>query len=521
VTAALPPTTARRRTSPLPLAAWAFARKEALDVLRQPRLLLTLVLGPFAILLIFGLGYSSETRPFRTIFVGDPSAALTREMEASASRLGPLVELDSVETDEAAARERLADGEVDAVVVLPSDPLGTVLGGHRATLRILHDRLDPVELTVIRFASRLAVAEVNAAILASLVSGGQAADLPVREALGVASQRVGEALQQIDANDLVSAEETLGELDRNLSTVDLAATSAAALADDGSDGGGTDATLARTARSFGSVIGSARSAVEDARQVLGSGEVATAKEHLTRAQEALERAPALAEGLLSVDAQVLVQPFEGEVESIVQGERTFTDYYAPAAIVLLLQQFGVAFAALSFVRERQLGASELFRVAPVGPRQVVFGKYVGHLVIGALVAAALVALVCWALDVPLVGSAADLAISLLLLVLASVGLGFVVSLTSRTDMQAVLSTMLVLLAALFFSGFFLPVDQLDGVGRAVARAIPATYGIEQARDIMLRGDELPAASAIGLGVYAAVAAVVVFLLTKRRMTVLG
>jgi ABC-2 type transport system permease protein len=357
-------------------------------------------------------------------------------------------------------------------------------------------------------------------VLASLVSGGQAADLPVREALGIAAQRVGEALGQIDADDLVGADETLGELDRNLSSVDVAATSAAALAEDGS-GSGTNATLARAARSFGATISSARSAVEDAREVLGSGDVATARAHLDRAREALERAPVVADQLLSVNAEVLVQPFEGEVESIVPGDRTFTDYYAPAAIVLLLQQFGVAFAALSFVRETQLGATELFRVAPVGPRQVVVGKYVGHLVIGALVAAALVALVRWALDVPLLGSVADLALSLLLLVLASVGLGFVVSLTSRTDMQAVLSTMLILLAALFFSGFFLPVDQLAGIGQVVAWALPATYGIEQARDIMLRGDDLAARSVLALGGYAAAAAVVVFVLTKRRMTVLG
>jgi ABC-2 type transport system permease protein len=249
--------------------------------------------------------------------------------------------------------------------------------------------------------------------------------------------------------------------------------------------------------------------------------VATARQHLARAQEALERAPIVADQLLSVNANVLVQPFEGDVESVVPGDRTFTDYYAPAAIVLLLLQFGVAFAALSFVRETQLGATELFRVAPVGPRQVVVGKYVGHLVVGALVAAALVGLVRWGLDVPLLGSVADLALSLVLVVLASVGLGFVVSLTSRTDMQAVLSTMLILLASLFFSGFFLPVDQLAGIGRAVAWVLPATYGIEQARDIMLRGEDLPPRSVLALGGYAAAAAAVVFLLAKRRMTVLG
>ena len=60
-----------------------------------------------------------------------------------------------------------------------------------------------------------------------------------------------------------------------------------------------------------------------------------------------------------------------------------------------------------------------------------------------------------------------------------------------------------------------------GAGRAVAWLLPATYGIEQARDIMLRGDELPARSVLALGGYAAAAMVVVFLLTKRRMTVLG
>ena len=233
------------------------------------------------------------------------------------------------------------------------------------------------------------------------------------------------------------------------------------------------------------------------------------------------QAPALAEQLLAVDAEVLVQPFASEVESIVPGERTFTDYYAPAAIVLLLQQFGVAFAALSFVRERQLGAAELFRVAPVDARQVVVGKYVGHLVIGGLVAAALVALVRWGLDVPLLGPAGHLAVSLALVVLASVGLGFLVSLTSRTDMQAVLSTMLILLATLFFSGFFLPIDQLGGAAQFVAWALPATYGIDQARTIMLRGEDLPTDSALALAAYAAVTAIVVLALTRRRMTVLA
>jgi len=55
----------------------------------------------------------------------------------------------------------------------------------------------------------------------------------------------------------------------------------------------------------------------------------------------------------------------------------------------------------------------------------------------------------------------------------------------------------------------------------VAWALPATYGIEQARSIMLRGEDLPVDSALALAAYAAVTAIVVLALTRRRMTVLA
>ena len=114
-------------------------------------------MGPFLILLAFGLGYRNEMRPFRTVFVGDPDAALTREIRLSAERLGRSSRWKPSWTG-GEARRRLDDGEVDAVVVLPADPLGTSWTAGSAVLRILHTRLDPVELTIIGFASRLAVA---------------------------------------------------------------------------------------------------------------------------------------------------------------------------------------------------------------------------------------------------------------------------------------------------------------------------------------------------------------------------
>jgi len=54
----------------------SFLRKEAIDVVHQPRLLLTLVIGPFAILAVFGIGYRDTPKPMRTLFVAPPGSPL-------------------------------------------------------------------------------------------------------------------------------------------------------------------------------------------------------------------------------------------------------------------------------------------------------------------------------------------------------------------------------------------------------------------------------------------------------------
>ena len=59
----------------------AFLRKEIVEILRQPRLVLTLILGPFLILLLFGLGYYVQAQPVRAIFVIEPGSPVRQVMD--------------------------------------------------------------------------------------------------------------------------------------------------------------------------------------------------------------------------------------------------------------------------------------------------------------------------------------------------------------------------------------------------------------------------------------------------------
>jgi ABC-2 type transport system permease protein len=205
---------------------------------------------------------------------------------------------------------------------------------------------------------------------------------------------------------------------------------------------------------------------------------------------------ALTNQFQSINPYVLAAPFFGQARNLA-GAPTFLNFYTPGVIALLLQHIAVTLGALSMVRERTRGSIEIFRVAPITPGEILAGKYLGFILFLAVLAAALIALAIArvdiggitysALGVPMLGDYFWLAGMLLLLIFASLGLGFGLSMISKTESQAVQLAMLTLLTSVFFGGFFLPLTSFWEPVRALSYAIPVTHGILGLQDIMLRG----------------------------------
>lgn len=489
----------------------AFLRKEVQDVTRHPRLLLTLVLGPFAIMAIFGIGYRDTPEPMSTLFVAPEGSPFLEQIDRFASQLDDYVDYEGTTSDAASAHERLVSGDIDLIVTFPDDPLQSVLAGEQAPITVTHTRLDPVERTAISFASRLGIDQINSSILARVVGEGQDLVTPAGDAVHVASEAVSAADQALAAGDDATAAAALDDLDRAVRRIETLTTMSADLFSQygvdgaiGESAGGTEATL-----------GDLRSTIDELRtevDALGSDE-----SRLGRVSELLTDIDERFDAFVTVDPEVLVRPFVSDVDLAVDNVDRVTDWYAPAAVVLMLQQFGVAFGALSFVRERQLGIVDVYRVAPVKAPQALAGKYLAYLLVGGVIAAVLTALVVLLLDVPLAGSLGSLALVMGLTLFASIGLGFVISLASPTDTQAVQYTMVVLLASLFFSGFFLAIGQLEGVARAISWLLPSTYGMKLLRDVMLRGAELDSFHVAGLAGFGVAMAALTALGARRRM----
>ena len=141
-------------------------------------------------------------------------------------------------------------------------------------------------------------------------------------------------------------------------------------------------------------------------------------------------------------------------------------------LALLFQHLAVSLGALSIVSERFAGTMELMRAAPVNAFEALLGKYLSFLILLGFLASVLTILIRWVLGVPMLGSLGLYALVICLVILVSLGFGFLISSFARSDSQAIQFSMVLLLASIFFSGFFLQLYRLRLPAQAVSWLIP-------------------------------------------------
>lgn len=219
-----------------------------------------------------------------------------------------------------------------------------------------------------------------------------------------------------------------------------------------------------------------------------------------------------------IPPEVVAAPTTANVVNTAPTVPTVVGYFGPAVLALILQHMAVTLIALSVVRDRMSGVFEVFRVSPVSAWEVVIGKILGFGFLCAVIAIVSLGLLVGVLGVPMLGSPALLAGVVALLVLASLGLGLLISIISDSERQAVQLSLLVLLASVFFSGFVLPITEFNDPVRTAAHAIPVTNGIGLVQDVMLRGVIREPWQAWLLAAIALVLLLACWVLLRRGMT---
>ena len=220
------------------------------------------------------------------------------------------------------------------------------------------------------------------------------------------------------------------------------------------------------------------------------------------------------ESLLELEPTVVAAPLSGESSSI-GGRVTASQFYAPAVVALILQHLTITFVALTRIREVELGTEELFAVSPLREIERIAGQALAYLLVGAALAAVLLAAVAGILGTPFRGGYGGVAVVIALELLASIGLGLLLAKLARSTTQVVQGAMLVLLTSVFFGGLLLSPERLLPWTRPIQAVLPMSHTLRVLRDSMLRGVPTEPSVVGSLAVLAAVVLLPTVWLTVR------
>src|SRR5690606_32525265 len=159
-----------------------------------------------------------------------------------------------------------------------------------------------------------------------------------------------------------------------------------------------------------------------------------------------------------------------------------------ATIPLLLLVITSMLAALSVVREKELGSIINFYVTPVTRTEFVLGKLLPYLALGMINYFLLAIQAVFVFRVPMTGSFWALTAAALLFVLFASGFGLFCSSFTRSQVAAILLTVLLtMIPVMQYAWLIDPVSSLDGIGALIGRTYPATYFLTISRGVFSNG----------------------------------
>ena len=479
----------------------SFVGKDVTQIRRQPQLILALIVAPFLVLLLFGIGYDGRTPPVETILVIPPESDLSTEREAyEGSFVSPLV-LDAVTTDRDAALSELRDREIDLVVVFPDNAFDTISAGETAEITVYYNELVPFQRNWLEFYSSVQTSEINQLVQREVLEQGLSQSRSGLSELNQYPEQLNEGLDRLNAareagDEEQAQQETQDLQDLTRQTRDSASqfrlmllASALSVGAGGAPESPPIQRLEAIDHNLNEIqTGLTNTSTKISDQGIENADIAPDLEFIgARRDEFAGNAGELP----AIPVDVLIAPFEARESNLAPTSPDFVDFYAPAVLALLIQHIAITLTALALVRERTRGTIELFRVSPLSAREVLTGKYLSYFVIGASLSAILALLIIYGLGVPLLGDTLYFVLVIGLVLAASLGMGFLISAIVGTETQAVQAAMILLLAAVFFSGFFLPLDNLQQPVQVVAYILPVSYGITGLQEVMLRGADPP------------------------------
>lgn len=192
------------------------------------------------------------------------------------------------------------------------------------------------------------------------------------------------------------------------------------------------------------------------------------------------------------------EPAGGGVSIIVHrryNPEGITQYnIVPGLLGVILQLTLVMMTSMALTRETERGTMENLLAMPATPLEIMLGKVLPYLVVGAVQVVVVLVSAKLLFHVPFVGPLSVVLSGVLIFVLALVLLGYLISTVARTQMQAMQLTFFFFLPSLLLSGFMFPYRGMPPWAQVLGEVFPLTHFLRLIRAVMLKGTGFAAVS---------------------------
>jgi ABC-2 type transport system permease protein len=163
-------------------------------------------------------------------------------------------------------------------------------------------------------------------------------------------------------------------------------------------------------------------------------------------------------------------------------------FMVPAIVGLLLMVVTLILTSLAIVKEKEIGTLEQLIVTPIKPYQLIIGKLVPFAILGFISVIIIINAMSIIFDIAVRGSIVFLFFSTFVYILSTLGLGLFVSTISKTQQQAMmLAIFVIMLPMVYLSGFAFPIENMPKLIQYVTYLIPLRYFMTIIRGIILKG----------------------------------
>ncbi|WP_043319072.1 ABC transporter permease [Microbulbifer sp. HZ11] len=178
------------------------------------------------------------------------------------------------------------------------------------------------------------------------------------------------------------------------------------------------------------------------------------------------------------------------IVSFYNPQRVSAINIVPGLIGIILTMTMVMFTSVAIVRERERGNMELLIATPVSSAELMIGKVLPYGLIGLIQTSLILILGMLLFSVPIRGSLLDVYLAALLLILANLAMGLLISTRAQSQFQAMQMTFFVFLPSILLSGFMFPFDGMPEAAQWLAEVLPLTHFLRLIRGVMLRGADI-------------------------------